>query len=275
MTAKGGGSTAPVAADPPAGLVVSLSPFRRVPPWQRALRAAAVPLSVLFHVALAALLVMKPEAATKAATWVEMAVVEPKPPPPPLPPEPEPPKPPEPKKKPPPQAVKFEEIKPPDPTPPPPTPSAEPQPKPARRVLGLSQSSFAQGGNTGLSVAAGNSTEVPQGKDRMGLDEADGPFNARAYTAVTEPPKLKWQPAALVVPEEAKKNRIAGVVEVLVDVGADGKVTRVRVKKDLGFGTGEACADAWRQSTWKPGLQDGQPVGVLGIPKVCTVRLEE
>lgn len=252
-----------------------LSPFRPVPAWQRALRASAGILSVLVHVAGAGVLVLKPEAAQKAATWVEMTVVEPKPPPPPPPPEPEkPPEPPKPeKKKVAPKEIKFEEIKPPEPQP---APEAAPPPeRVVRRVQGLSASSFAAGGTTGLTVRAGNTTTVAAGPETMSLDEAKGPWVPRPYSSVTEAPKLKWQPPALVVPDEAKQAKAQGVVEVKLDVGPDGSVLKVVVVKDLGFGTGAACVDAWRQSKWKPGEVDGQAVAVAGIPKICTIRPEE
>lgn len=254
----------------------SLSPFRPTPRWQRVLRSVAIFLSIGVHVVFAALLMLKPEAAKKAATWVEMTVVEAKPPPPPPPPEPEPPKPEPEKKKAPPKAVKFEDIPPRQPEAPPP-PDAPPPPKErvVRRVQGLSANSFAPGANTGLSVRAGNTTAMAAGKDTMGLDEATGPYVSKPYTAVTNPPKPVSKPAAVDVPDEARKAGVEGVVEVKLDIGPEGNVLRVLVVKDLGHGTGDACAAAWRKSRWKPAMEGGVPIAVLGYPQICTIRREE
>lgn len=259
-----------------AGVPPSLSPFRPTPRWQRVLRGVAVFLSVGVHVVFAALLMLKPEAAKKAATWVEMTVVEAKPPPPP-PPEPEPPKPEPEKKKPAPKAVKFEDIPPPQPEAPPPPADAPPPPKErvVRRVQGLSANSFAPGANTGLSVRAGNTTAMAAGPDKMALDEATGPYVSRPYTAVTNPPKSVARPAAVAVPDEAKAAGIEGVVEVKLDIGPEGNVLRVAVVKDLGFGTGDACAAAWKKSRWKPATENGAAIAVLGYPQICTIRREE
>ena len=251
---------------------MNLSPYRPVPAWQRALRSSAVGMSIAFHVALALFLIANPGATKKAAEWVEMSVQQPPPPPPP-PPEPDPaePEPPKPK----PKAVKFEET-----TPnPPPTPEAAPPPDPTprrvvRQVQGLSASSFAPGAGTGLTVRAGNSTSVRATGDGMSLDDASGAFQSRAYTAVTTAPRVRSQPS-LEVPEEAKKANIQGAVEVSVDIDARGRVVNVRLVKGLGYGIDEACLAAWKRSTWKPGEQDGTPVGVLGIPQKCTVILTQ
>jgi protein TonB len=251
---------------------VSLSPFRPEPRWQRVVRSSAVGLSILFHVVLGAVAAANPVAVKKTAEWVEMTVAPPKPPPPP-PPEPEPPKPEPPKPK-PQKAVKFEEIKPPEVTPPPdaPPPPTEPQ-RVVRRVQGLSASSFANTGAGGLQVKAGNTTAAKASSDV--LDPADAAWQARPYTSVSAAPKLKWNPSAFVVPEEAREAKVEGTVTVKLDLDPTGKVVRVAIVSDLGYGTGAACAEAWKKSQWKPAEQDGQPVAVLGVPQKCTVQIEE
>ncbi|MES2640455.1 MAG: energy transducer TonB [Myxococcota bacterium] len=247
---------------------MSLSPYRPVPGWQRALRTSAIGGSIGVHVLAALFLLSNPAAAKKASEWVEVALNEPKPPPP-KPPEPkvepEPPKP-----KPVPKVVKFEDT-----TPTPPPPNSAPPPEPARRVVrqvqGLTANSFAPGASTGLSVRAGNSTGVAAGKDSMNLNEASGPFEARPYTAVTKAPRLQWSPM-MDVPDEARKANVKGMVKVLLDLDAKGKVTRVHVTQGLGFGVDEACVAAYRKSQWKPAEQDGTPVAVLGVPESCAVN---
>ncbi len=252
---------------------MSLSPFRHVPAWQRALRSSAAAISVGVHVALALYMLATPAAAKKAAQWVDMAINEPKPPPPG---EPEPPKPaPEPPKpKPIPKVVKFQDI---PPTPPPEAAPPLPDPTPrrvVRPIQGLTANSFAPGTSTGLSVRAGNTTAVAAGKETMGLADAGGPFDARPYTAVTTAPRRRWAPT-MEVPDDARKAGIEGRIEVLLDIDAAGKVMRVRIVKGLGFGADEACADTWKKSMWQPAKQDGAAVAVTGLPEACRVdRLE-
>lgn len=250
---------------------MSLSPYRPVPRWQRALRSSAVGISIAAHVLLAMVAVSSPTARKQAAQWVEVAIQEAKPPPPPPELEPEPPKPEPPKPKPTPKAVKFEET---TAVQPPPEAVAPPTDPPPRRVLrqvqGLTANSFAPGAGTGLSVRAGNTTGVKAGDATMSLEDATGPFEPRPYTAVTSAPRLRWSPT-MDVPEEAQKAAVTGLVNVLLDIDEKGKVVRVKVVSDLGHGTGEACADAFRRSQWKPAEQGGTPVPVTGVPQSCLV----
>jgi outer membrane biosynthesis protein TonB len=119
-------------------------------------------------------------------------------------------------------------------------------------------------------VRAGNTTGVKAGDETMRLDDATGPFEPRPYTAVTNAPRLRWSPT-MDVPEDAQKAAVTGLVNVLLDIDEKGKVTRVKVVSDLGHGTGEACADAFRRSQWKPAEQGGSPVAVTGVPQSCLV----
>ena len=144
--------------------------------------------------------------------------------------------------------------------------------KPARRVVqGLHQSSFANGSGTGLQVRAGNSTRVAAEGSGMSADEATA---ARSYASVTTPPVSRARPM-MEVPKAAQEAGVEGEVRVSIDIGVEGNVTAVRVLRDLGHGTGDACAAAWRQARFTPGKQDGQPVAVTGLPQVCTVRIEQ
>ncbi|MDP2312121.1 MAG: energy transducer TonB [Pseudomonadota bacterium] len=245
---------------------MSLSPYRPVPAWQRAVRASAVGVSIGIHVLLAIFVITNPAQARKASEWVEVALSETKPPPPPI--EPEPPKPEPPKPK--PKVVKFEDITP-TPTPPTNAPPPEPTRRVVRQVQGLNTNSFTPGAGTGLAVRAGNTTGVAAGKDTMSLNEATGPFEARPYTSVTKAPRLQWSPM-MDVPDEAKKARLNGLIKVLLDLDAKGKVTRVQVVQGLGYGADEACVAAYRKSQWKPAENDGVAVAVLGVPESCQVR---
>lgn len=247
-------------------MTTGLSPYAPIPRWQRGVRAAAIVVSVGIHLVLGTAFVAMPAPVDERTDWVEV-LVSPPPPPPVAPPPPEPPKP-----KPPPKPIKFEDIRPPEPTPT--TAPEQPTPPPARRVVSMSRlsaNSVAVGGDPSLRVATGETASVGAGN---GAPEGDGGGSSRPYGVVAVPPRLKWEPPALDVPEEARKAQVAGTIEVLLDVDASGAVSRARILKDLGFGTGEACAAEWRRSKWKPGEQDGQPVAVTGIRKTCTIRIE-
>jgi len=239
--------------------VSSISPFHAVPRWQQVLRSGAGVASIVFHGLLALFFAVNPEPAKKAAEWVQVQVQKaPEPPPPP----PEPPKPEPPKEK--PKPVNFKDI-PPVPTPPP--PDVAPTPAPPRRVQGLSANSFSNSG-TGLSVRAGNTTDVAATGKGLTLDEASGP---RAWAAVTTRPKMSLRPL-FQAPAEAQKANIEGTVEVRLDIDDKGSVTSAKVvSKPLGYGVEEACISAWRQAKFKPAMQDGVPVAVTGMPQYCTV----
>ncbi len=250
---------------------MSLSPFTPEPAAQRYLRwgsgAGALALLALVLLGLAS----QPLVRKKTEQWVEVVVQKTQPPPPPEPPKVEPPKPEPPKPK--PKQVKFEDIAekplPNQPPPPPDTP-----PKTVRRVQGLSASSFAPGGTTGLTVNAGNSLGVPASKDKMELADATGPLVARAYTAVGKLPKLISAPP-MEVPDEARAASIEGTITVRLDLDEKGRVTSVKVVRGLGYGTDEACITAWKGSRWKPGEQDGVPVPVQAVPESCKVILTQ
>ncbi|MBM4391248.1 MAG: energy transducer TonB [Deltaproteobacteria bacterium] len=238
----------------------SLSPFGDEGRRRSWLVPAGIGLSMALHGGLATWIALQPQQLARAAQWVEMSVAQPPPPPPPPPPpEPEPPKP---KAK--AEPVKFKEINPVE------APPVETPPPAARRVVkmqGLAANSFAQGSGTGLDVRAGTTVGTRATSDTMSIDEARG---ARSYASVTTPPRVRVR-AQMEVPREAQDNDVEGEVKVLLDLGADGSVTLVRVLSDLGFGTGEACAAAWKRSRFVPAQQHGQPVAVTGMPQVCTI----
>lgn len=234
----------------------SLSPFHRSPPWHRAVRSGAGALSIAAHVVLALFFATNPEPARKAAEWVQVQVTKQAAPEPPKPPEP-PPEPPKPKPKP----VPFKDIQ---ATPP---PEVAPAPPPRRIVQGLTASSFANSGS-GLSVRAGDTTQVAAEGRGLTLDEAGAP---RAWAAVTTRPKMTFQPV-FMAPDEARKANAEGTVQVRLDIDETGAVTQVKVlSKPLGFGIEEACVSAWRKAKFKPAMQDGVAVAVTGMPQYCVV----
>jgi len=64
-------------------------------------------------------------------------------------------------------------------------------------------------------------------------------------------------------PKEALKNGVNGVVEIDFVVDRDGHIEDIKVKRDLGFNTGEAGIRVVKMlKKWKPGMLRGEPVKV-------------
>ena len=63
--------------------------------------------------------------------------------------------------------------------------------------------------------------------------------------------------------EEARKERISGIVIVEAIIGRDGLVKKVSVLKPLPFGLDQAAVDAVKQWKFKPGTLAGKPVDVV------------
>lgn len=238
---------------------MNLSPFQTTPAWQRVLRSSAGPISIGAHLLLGLFFAVNPEPAQKAAQWVQVQVQKTPEPPPPAPPEP-------PKEQPKPKPIAFKDI-PPVPTPAP--PEVAPTPAPPRRVQGLSANSFSSTSTSGLTVRAGNTTQVAAEGKGMSLNEAKAP---QAWAGVTSRPKISFRPV-FEVPDEAKKANVEGTVSVRLDVDEQGKVVAVSViSAPLGYGIEDACVAAWKRSSWKPAMQEGAAVAVTGMPQVCVVQ---
>jgi protein TonB len=62
--------------------------------------------------------------------------------------------------------------------------------------------------------------------------------------------------------EEARKNKMQGVVILRVIIGTDGKAHDISVQRSLGMGLDEKAVDAVKQWRFDPGHKDGQPVPV-------------
>jgi|SRR5947209_6784213 len=66
-----------------------------------------------------------------------------------------------------------------------------------------------------------------------------------------------------IYPEEARRERISGIVILETVIDRNGLVKDVTVLKPLPHGLSEAAVDAVKQWTFKPGTLDGQPVEVI------------
>ncbi len=64
-------------------------------------------------------------------------------------------------------------------------------------------------------------------------------------------------------PKQALINEVSGILEISFFINQDGKVGDIKVKEDLGFGTGEAGINVVKKlRKWKPGMRRGEPVRV-------------
>jgi periplasmic protein TonB len=62
--------------------------------------------------------------------------------------------------------------------------------------------------------------------------------------------------------EEARKNKMQGIVVLRVIIGTDGKPADISVQRTLGMGLDEKAIEAVRQWRFEPGTKDGQKVPV-------------
>jgi protein TonB len=67
----------------------------------------------------------------------------------------------------------------------------------------------------------------------------------------------------LVIPEEAKKAKVSGMVFVRFIVEKDGKITNPKIIKGLGHGCEDAAKNViMSMPAWKPGMHEGKAVRV-------------
>ncbi|MCB9663374.1 MAG: energy transducer TonB [Alphaproteobacteria bacterium] len=235
---------------------------------------AAVLLSLGVHGAVAGGVSRVEAPVRERPTPVEFVVVTPPPPPepepepepPPPPPEPEPPKPKPPPKQ---EVVEFEETAP-DPAPTEPPPDR----KPVRRIVqGLSNDSFVEGSQTGLTVRRGTTTAARATDELLKPEEAtDGEYAIVPYKKVTSTPRIVRRPL-LAVPDELKELGVTGRVVVELQIGADGRVAAVEVVQGLHPIADAACVRDLKATRWNPGVSEGRAVTVIGVPFTCRYEL--
>ena len=105
----------------------------------------------------------------------------------------------------------------------------------------------------------------------MDLKDANG-FHIVPYSAVARSPKLKRKPV-LKVPKAVIKAQIEGRVLLTVTVSSEGRVTKTKLLRGLHPEADAYCIDNAKQTTWKPGVKDGQPVSVSEVPYSCLFQM--
>jgi len=109
------------------------------------------------------------------------------------------------------------------------------------------------GPGNGRGVGPGNGYNMGGGNPNLGGG------NGAPATSVDQQPVLLNMPQPRYT-EEARKNKIQGVVRVRVLIGNDGQVKRVVVVRPLPDGLDEQAIQAAYQLRFKPALKWGQPV---------------
>jgi TonB family protein len=127
----------------------------------------------------------------------------------------------------------------------------------------------------GYRTLADTSVSIPFGRRSVvgGLDGEEAPYlflvveppaskkAAEAEVARVTPPRVV-EKAFPSYPEDAKKDKVQGVVIVQAVIDKDGTVSRVRAVKRLHPSLDEAALDAIRQWRFEPALLEGEPVAV-------------
>lgn len=71
----------------------------------------------------------------------------------------------------------------------------------------------------------------------------------------------EWIGANYVYTEEAKEAEVNGAIHLSFIVTKAGRLTDIKVDRDLGYGTGEVAVEMLKKSPkWNPGMKGGQPV---------------
>ena len=92
-----------------------------------------------------------------------------------------------------------------------------------------------------------------------------------SYTAVTKQPRLKKRPP-LKIPQEIIDEEIEGVVKIVIDINADGKVTAARVTRSLHPLADKACMKSWKKARFRPAVQDDEFVSITNFPRRCRFK---
>ncbi|MBB2952744.1 energy transducer TonB [Sphingobacterium sp. JUb56] len=72
---------------------------------------------------------------------------------------------------------------------------------------------------------------------------------------------MKYVGQNLIYTKEMTENNINGILEVVFIVEKDGRITNVKTKKDLGYGSAKVAEDVVKNGKkWHPGIQNGKSV---------------
>ncbi|MBN2035186.1 MAG: energy transducer TonB [Chitinispirillaceae bacterium] len=136
--------------------------------------------------------------------------------------------------------------------------------KPERRVYGLRKVhaiGLGSGGSASEAVIGKLGNTLATDIDTFTVTKEEVKGTVAPVTRVQTYPKLK----APVKPEYTKEmleNRVEGRVKAHILIDVDGKVKKVVVLNDLGYGTKEKVYEACMKLEFEPALANGKPVAV-------------
>jgi hypothetical protein len=146
----------------------------------------------------------------------------------------------------------------------------QPTEKPVRRVYGLKRvysTGIGASGSLADAVIGKRGNTLETDIDTITATESDLKSPPVSITTLTTPPRLK----KTVKPEYTKEmleNRVEGVVRAKIMVDIDGRVKRVIVLDDLGFGTKEKVAEAIFKWLFEPGRIGENPASCWIMVKI-------
>jgi TonB family protein len=112
-----------------------------------------------------------------------------------------------------------------------------------------------------MNYANGNSNSRGAGPpNSLGMQSSDPAYFVRLDVEPKPVGGMTDIYSKLVYPEEALKNNIHGIVEVLTFIDENGNVADMAVIKGLGYGCDEAAKNAIRYTKFHPGFIKGVPV---------------
>lgn len=115
------------------------------------------------------------------------------------------------------------------------------------------------GDGGGMGPGSGRGVGPGSGYNMGGGSPTLGGGSGAPATSVDQRPILLNRPEPRFT-EDARKNKIQGIVYVRILVGADGAVKQVRVVRGLPDGLDEQAIQAAYQMRFKPAMKSGQPV---------------
>ena len=142
------------------------------------------------------------------------------------------------------------------------TPPPEMRKKPVRRVYGLKKvysMGIGTSGGAGEAIIGKRGNTLDADIDTITATESDLKSPPVSFTRVTTTPRLK----SIIKPEytrEMLEAHVEGVVRVKILIDIDGKVKRVIVLDDLGYGSKEKVAEAFFKATFVPAMIGDKPV---------------
>ncbi|MBN1578653.1 MAG: energy transducer TonB [Chitinispirillaceae bacterium] len=144
------------------------------------------------------------------------------------------------------------------------TPPQEQVKRPPRRVYGLKKvysTGIGASGSAADAIIGKRGNTLDTDIDTITATESDLKSVPVSITTVTTQPRIKSQ----VKPEYTKEmleNRIEGIIRVKMLIDIDGKVKRVVVLDDLGFGSKEKVSEACFKMVFEPARRGDKPVSV-------------